>query len=78
MSHDCISEVHTTQKFDKSMHYTRVDLLWVPGAPPPSLVSTLPLNFVSWKRHWPVSGWWAEGPDGENRWQEGYSSGIKG
>ena len=43
---------------------------------PPSLVSTLPLNFVSWKRHWPVACWQAEGPDGENGWQEGYSSVI--
>jgi len=61
---------------------SREDLSWGEGAwcaeaPPPSLVSTLPLNFVSWKRHWPGSGWQAEDPDGENGQQGSYSSGIK-
>ena len=53
---------------------TKKDTGWILGGAPPSLVSTLPLNFVSWKKHWPVSGWQDEGPDGE---QGGCSTGIK-
>ena len=36
-----------------------------------------PLNFVRWKRYWPVSDWQAEGPDSENVRQGSYGSGVK-